>query len=136
MSTITTWTLALLPLCLYAGIAWVVVRNYRRTGHPGFLILGAAMLVWLSVPFLDLLTGAMIERVLRGDAAPFPFSLISSGQATVGDLYVWGRSVARAVPASLILLGLWSLGRAPHGTAAPLPGSEQCDRLAPLRRNA
>jgi hypothetical protein len=45
-------------LILYAAIAWVMLRDYRRTRNIGFLIIGCGVLVWPMVS--NLLMQALI----------------------------------------------------------------------------
>ena len=104
-------TAAILGLVLYAGITWVIVKNYRHTHNLGFLFLGGGVLVWPLVG--NLLSKEMPTAIRLGY---FPFSLVTSGQITLGELVVNFAYADRAIHAALILIGLVMIGRAINRT--------------------
>jgi hypothetical protein len=120
--TATALTLLVVLLAIYGAVAWLLIGNYKSTGNPGFLLLGAAILVWPIVSSL-LSEGALNSSWLPVDwTAGYAVAVL-----TYGSKVIYG---------SLILLGLIFLGRAqprrgfwptkhasstPHGESGPRP---------------
>jgi hypothetical protein len=114
--------LVVVAFALYAGIAWGVVRKYRVTGNVGFLILGAGVLVWPLLSQLLRVAGhIIIERIINGGAIGiFPFSPLTSGRVTLGEMLAISIYGYHAIQGALILLGIVLLGRGTNGAAATL----------------
>ena len=102
-----------LQIALNLGIAWVVVKGYRRTRNVGFLVLGCGVLIWpLVSALLGMGTRLMIDRVLRGETVTlWPFSLLVQGQLTPGYLIAITTAGKGVIQSGLILLGILALGK-------------------------
>jgi hypothetical protein len=100
-------------IALYLGIAWVVLKGYRRTRNVGFLVLGCGVLIWpLVSALLGMGTRLMIDRVLRGETVTvWPFSLLAQRQLTFGYLIVLTTYGKGVIQSGLILLGILALGK-------------------------
>jgi hypothetical protein len=99
---------------LYLAVAVVLVRKYLRTRDIGFVWLGVAVLIW---PLVSGLLGRG-ESVLglhassgHGDGF-FPFSLVSSGQISVGDLFTSVHLLLNLIGIGLLLVAVIYLSRA------------------------
>jgi hypothetical protein len=79
--------LAIAMLVLLVAIAVILVRRYLRTREIGFIWLGAAVVVWPLVSRL-LETGerVSIDRALHHQSVIYPFSMVESGQISIGSL--------------------------------------------------
>jgi hypothetical protein len=112
---------AVLPLGLYVGVAWVLVTKYRMTRNAGFLLLGAGLVVWPVLSSIAAMGGAvMIDGLVGGQPAAYPFSLVVNSQASIGEMVAFSSGASRTIRAGLILAGIWSLGRASNRVGAPL----------------
>lgn len=82
--------LLVLALLLHLAIAVVLIRKYLRTHDVGLIWLGIAVVVWPLVSrLLDLGLRPLIDRLARHESVGFyPFSLVASGQLTLGGLLV------------------------------------------------
>jgi hypothetical protein len=83
--------LSVLALLLHLAIAVVLIRNYLRTHDPGLIWLGIAVVVWPLVSrLLNLGSQGLINRVVHHESVGFyPFSLVASGQMTIGELVLY-----------------------------------------------
>ena len=105
--------LSVLCLVFLVGIAAALVLKYWLTKDPGFLWLGAALVVWpLITAALRPLHGAMIERLVSARPVQyFPWSLIEQQQITAGELTCMLWYAGRVVQYSLVLVGISLLCR-------------------------
>lgn len=83
--------LFVLALLLHLAIAVVLIRKYLRTHDVGFIWLGIAVVVWPLVSRLvDLGSRGLINRIVHHESVGFyPFSLVASGQMTLGELMLY-----------------------------------------------
>jgi hypothetical protein len=80
-----------MALFLHLAIAVVLIRKYLRTHDVGLIWLGIAVVVWPLVSgMLDLGSRSLIDRLVHHESVGFyPFSLVSSGQITTGELVLY-----------------------------------------------
>ena len=102
-----------LALVVYAGIAFVLLTKYRQTRDLGFLILGCGLLGWpLASRILAAGMRTTVQAVANGEPITFfPFSLITTGQFTLGELFAFSTYANHVIHGSLILIGLLVIGR-------------------------
>ena len=105
--------MAVLDFVLYVGIAWVIFKDYRHTHNVGFLILGCGMLLWPLVGGLwNMEMRVVLDRIANGnDTDFFPFTVIKTGQVSVGWFIAFSIYVYKIVQAAVILIGLLVIGR-------------------------
>jgi hypothetical protein len=103
-------------IVLYLALAVVLIRKYVRTRDIGFVWLGVAILVW---PLASALLGqgerVLIDRVLQGRPAFYPFSLVERGQMTVGELVFLTGAVQQLIRLGLLLVAVLYLCRTNSG---------------------
>jgi len=106
-------TLLVLYCVLLVAIACVIVIKYRKTRDPGFLWLGAGVLLWpLLTIGIAYGVDVMINRVKAGEnVGVYPFSLIETGRATVGYVTMSFRPLSHIIALALILVGVMILYR-------------------------
>jgi hypothetical protein len=75
-------------LVLHLAIGAILVRQHLRTRDVGFVWLGVAVVVWPVVSrLLEVGQKVFIDRLISHQPAAFyPFTLIASGQVTIGGL--------------------------------------------------
>ena len=100
--------LLFLALLLHLAIALVLIRNYVRTRDVGLIWLGVAVVVWPLVSrMLELGSRRFIDRMVRHEAIGFyPFSLVSSGQITTGELVLNLALVSQLVGVCLLFVAV------------------------------
>jgi hypothetical protein len=103
-----------IAFALYVALALALAGKYLRTRDAGFVWLGVALILWpLAAYWLNQGEGVLIDRVLHGQAPGFyPFSLIATGQLTVGELVSLTRSVQQLIGVGLLLVAVLYLSRA------------------------
>ena len=69
--------LFLLYVLVLIATVWVLVRNYRQTHNPGFLFLGAGILIWPVI--YDLLKSKLLEPLVA-KGPDVPLSVLSTVQ--------------------------------------------------------
>jgi hypothetical protein len=90
---------------LYVASAIVLVRKYLRTRDVGFVWLGVAVLIWPLVSSIG--RSFIIGRIAHGHTVGFyPFSLLESGQITVGGFIYWLNLLQHLIGACLLLLAV------------------------------
>lgn len=85
----------------------VLFRWFMRSRNPGFLLLMVGLALW---PLISWLFGWAVrtqaDRALEGGMTLFPFSLVSSGKATLGEVAVTVGLIPEIVQFGLIFAGL------------------------------
>ena len=105
--------LAGLTLLCYIGIVALLARQYFRTRDIGLIWLAVAVVVW---PFLSrmLQTGEKIfaDRLIRHQPVGlFPFSLVESGQLTIGSLMLLLTYAQQFIGVVLLLVAVFYLSK-------------------------
>src|ERR1700684_1027668 len=95
-----------LALLLHLAIAVVLIRKYLRTHDAGLIWLGIAVVVWpLLSRLLDLGSRGLINRITHHESFGFyPFSLVASGQMTIGELVLYLGLFGQLVGVCLLLV--------------------------------
>jgi hypothetical protein len=79
------YVLAALVLLLNLAVAIILVPGYLRTRDVGFIWLGVAVVIWPLVSrMLEAGEHVLVGRVRSAAGEMFPFSLVASGQITLG----------------------------------------------------
>jgi hypothetical protein len=101
-------------LALHIAIAAVLVHKYIRTRDVGFVWLGVAVVLWPGIS--RLLEGGekvFIDRLIRRQSVDFyPFSLVASGQMTMGNLVMSLAVFQQLIGVCLLLVAVLYLSRA------------------------
>jgi hypothetical protein len=101
-------------LALHIAIAAILVRQYLRTRDVGFVWLGVAVVLWPGIS--RLLEGGervFIDRLMRHQPVGFyPFSLVASGQMTMGNLVMALAVLRQLIGVCLLLVAVLYLSRA------------------------
>jgi len=109
-------------LILHVAIAAILLRQYLRTRDVGFAWLGVAVIVWPGVS--RLLEGGekvFIDRLISHQPVRFyPFTLVESGQVTVGNLVTSFAVFQQLVGICFLLVAVLYLSRAKTQTARPI----------------
>ena len=105
--------LAGLTLLCYIAIVALLVRQYFRTRDIGLIWLAVAVVVW---PFMSrmLQTGekVFVDRLARQQSADlFPFSLVESGQLTIGSLVLLLTYAQQLMGVVLLLVAVFYLSK-------------------------
>lgn len=97
-----------LRIMMFIGTVTVLVWQFKRTRDRGFLWISIPLVIWPLVGFpLGLWNHTIIERLGEGKEVNFfPYSLVSSGQMSLGVLIILGTYLAKACKWSLIFLAL------------------------------
>jgi hypothetical protein len=107
-----TIILAALAVALHLAIATLLVRKYLRTRDVGFVWLGAAVVIWPLVSrLLEVGTRISIDRAIHHRYVIYPFTLIESGQITVGGLAVSLTLLQQLVGVCLLLVAVIYLSK-------------------------
>jgi len=108
-----TTALATLAILLYLAIAAVLVRTYKRTGDVGLVWLALAIGIWPLVSrLLAFAERPLIDRVVRHQPVGFyPFSLVESGQLTLGQIVSYISAAEQIVGICLLLLAVVYLSK-------------------------
>jgi hypothetical protein len=101
-------------LALHIAIAAILVRQYLRTRDAGFVWLGVAVVLWPGIS--RLLEGSekvFIDRLMRHQPVDYyPFSLVASGQMTMGNLVMSLAVLQQLTGLCLSLVAVLYLSRA------------------------
>lgn len=110
--------LIVLALLLHVAIAVVLIRKYLRTHDVGLIWLGIAVVVWPLVSrMLDLGSRRLIDRIVHHEWVGFyPFSLVASGQMTLGQLVLDLGLFGQLVGVGLLFVAVLYLARNPLQT--------------------
>jgi len=108
-------------LVLHVAIAGILLRQYLRTRDIGFVWLGVAVVVWPGVSrLLEAGEKVFIDRLINHQSVEFyPFTLVASGQVTVGSLITSLAVFQQTVGIFLLLVAVLYLSRAKAQTAQP-----------------
>jgi hypothetical protein len=111
--------LAGVALLLHLTIAVVLIGKYRRTRDGAFLWLGAAVVVWPLVSrMLSFGVSAAVDRLAsKQPVGFFPFSLVESGQLTLGELVSYLGSLGQLVGVCLLFVAVLYLSRTSRAIA-------------------
>lgn len=105
-------TLVTLVAVLYLATATVLVRQYLRVRDVSFLWLGVAVVVW---PLLSVLLGVgqqiVTNRLTRGEAVFFPFTLVQRGRLSLGGLAMSLDLSRQLIGVGLLLVAVFYLCR-------------------------
>ncbi len=115
--------LAGLTLICYLSIVALLARQYLRTRDLGLIWLAVAVVVW---PFLSrmLQTGetVFIDRLTRHQPVGlFPFSLVDSGQLTIGSLMLLLTYTQQLIGVLLLLVAVFYLSKMKAGRSPDCP---------------
>jgi hypothetical protein len=109
-------------LVLYVAIAAILVRQYLRTRDVGFVWPGVAVIVWPGVS--RLLEGGekgLIDRLMNHQWVGFyPFTLVASGQVTVGSLMTSFAVFQQLIGSCFLLVAVLYLSRPKTEIAQPI----------------
>jgi hypothetical protein len=106
--------LSVAALVLQVAIAAILVRQYLRTRDIGLVWLGMAVIVWPGVSRL-LEGGEKIfrDRLISHQSVGFyPFTLVASGQVTIGSLMTSFAVFQQIVGTCLLMIAVLYLSRA------------------------
>lgn len=97
-----------LALLLHLAIAVVLIRKYVRTHDVGLIWLGIAVVVWPLVSrMLDWGSGRLVNRIVHHESVGlYPFSLVASGQITIGELVLYLGLVRQLVGVCLLFIAV------------------------------
>ena len=100
--------LSALALLLNLAIAVVLIRKYLRTHDVGLIWLGIAVVVWpLISRMLDVGSRRLIDRLGHHELVGFyPFSLVASGQMTLGLLVIYLGLFSQLVGVCLLFIAV------------------------------
>jgi hypothetical protein len=100
--------LGLLAVLLHLAIAVVLIRKYLRTHDAGFIWLGIAVVAWPLVSrMLDFGSGHLIARLARHEwVGLYPFSLVATGQITLGQLVLYLGLFSQLVGVCLLFIAV------------------------------
>jgi hypothetical protein len=97
---------------LHVAIAVILVRQYLRTRDIGLVWLGTAVVLW---PLLSRLLQAgervSIDRAVRKQFVIYPFTLVASGQTTIGSLVMSFAVFQELIGVCLLLVAVIYLSR-------------------------
>lgn len=113
----SVYILAGLTLLCYVAIVALLARQYFRTRDIGLIWLAVAVVVW---PLLSRMLQAgekiFIDRLVHHQPAElFPFSLVESGQLTIGSLMVILTYTQQLIGVVLLLVAVLYLSRMKFG---------------------
>ena len=103
--------LTVLAVLLHLAIAVILVRKYLCTRDAGLLWLVVAVVVWPLVSrLLDLGSRHLLDKLVRHEWVGFyPFSLVASGQLTIGELVAYLGLFGQLVGISLLFIAVLRL---------------------------
>jgi hypothetical protein len=109
-------------LVLYVAIAAILVRQYLRTRDVGLVWLGLAVIGWPAVSrLLEIGEKVFIDRLIRHQPVGFyPFTLVASGQITIGSLMTSFAVFQKLIGVCLLLVAVLYLSRAKTQTVQPI----------------
>jgi hypothetical protein len=100
-------------LILHIVIAGILVRQYLRTRDVGYVWLGVAVVIWPGLS--QLLEGGervFIDRLIHHRSVGFyPFTLVASGQMTMGSLVMSFAVFQQLIGVCLLLVAVLYLSR-------------------------
>jgi hypothetical protein len=109
-------------LVLYVAVGAILIRQYLRTRDAGLVWLGVAVIVWPVVS--RLLEGGeriFIDRLASHQSMGFyPFTLVASGQVTVGSLMTSFAAFRQFVGICFLLIAVLYLSRAKTTVVQPI----------------
>jgi hypothetical protein len=114
---------------LYIALALALVAKYMRTRDPGFIWLGAAVILWpLCAYWLNRGEATLLDRVIHGQpVGVYPFNLISERRMTVAQFVRLSGSVEQLIGAALLLVAVLFLSRPNREPAPPVPAAPERD---------
>jgi hypothetical protein len=100
-------------LVLHVAIAAILLRQYLRTRDVAFIWLGVAVIVWPGVSrLLEVGQKVFIDRLINHQSVGFyPFTLVASGQVTIGSLMTWFAVSRQIVGICFLLVAVLYLSR-------------------------
>ena len=108
-------------LVLHIAIAAILVRQYLRTRDAGFVWLGVAVVIWpLISSLLDAGERVSIDRAIHKQAVTYPFTLIASGQMTIGSLVMSFAIFQQLIGICLLLVAVLYLCRTKNHPIRPI----------------
>jgi hypothetical protein len=109
-------------LVLHIAIAVILVRQYLRTRDVGFVWLGVAVVIWPGVSrLLESTEKIFIDRLISHQSVGlYPFTLVASGQVTIGSLVASLAVFQQLVGICLLLVAVLYLSRAKNQTVQPI----------------
>jgi len=114
-------TFLVVALVLHVAIAVILVRQYLRTRDVAFVWLGVAVVIWPGVSrVLEAGEKVYIDRLVSHQSVGFyPFTLVASGQMTIGSLVTWFALFQQMVGVCFLLVAVLYLSRAKTQTLQP-----------------
>jgi hypothetical protein len=108
-----------IALVLYLAIAVVIVRKYLRTRDVGFVLLGAAVVIWpLASGLLQHGERVLMDRLVHGHpVGVYPFSLVERREMSAGVLITSLNLTEQIIGGCLLLIAVLYLSR-PKATPA------------------
>jgi len=108
-------------LVLHVAIAAILVRQYVRTRDAAFIWLGVAVIVWPGVSrLLEDGQKVFIDHLINHQSVGFyPFTLVASGQMTIGSLMTWFAVFRQFVGICFLLVAVLYLSREKTRTVQP-----------------
>lgn len=102
--------MTVLYLVVLGAIGIVVVHRYKDTRSSGYLVLGAALVLWPLLTWIpNYFLRTQIDLMSNGQPN-FPFSLLE-GRMTLGEILALLSVGARLIQMSLVLVGFLLLSR-------------------------
>jgi drug/metabolite transporter (DMT)-like permease len=110
---VSVYILAGLTLLCYVAIVALLARQYFRTRDIGLIWLAAAVVVWPLVSrMLQAGENIFIDRLVRHQPVDlFPFSLVASGQLTVGSLVILLSYTQQLIGVAFLLIAILYLSK-------------------------
>jgi hypothetical protein len=110
---VSVYILAGLTLLCYVAIVALLARQYFRTRDFGLIWLAAAVVVWPLVSrMLQAGENIFIDRLVRHQPVDlFPFSLVASGQLTVGSLVILLSYTQQLIGVAFLLIAILYLSK-------------------------
>ncbi len=110
---VSLYILAGLTVICYLAIVALLARQYFRTSDLGLIWLAIAVVIW---PFVSrmLQTGekVFIDRLVRHQPVDlFPFSLVETGQLTLGSLMLLLTYTQQLIGVALLLVAVLYLSK-------------------------
>ena len=124
------WLLISTYVAVLGATALLLLGMYRSRGGAGYLVLLVALPMWpvLGNGVYRLLITPGIDRLIDGEAVSlWPFSLVSSGAISIGELVVRFSLAGSVLQSALTLVGIWLLRarlRSPPNTRLQRTGAE------------
>jgi hypothetical protein len=106
---------------LHVAIAVILVRQYLRTRDIGLVWLGAAVVVWPLVSrLLEAGERVSIDRAIHKQSVIYPFTLVASGQTTIGSLVMSFAVFQELIGVCLLLVAVLYLSKSRNHTIRPI----------------